>query len=112
MKVYPKENNAYLEYKCPACGWHGIPVKVNVKEDNSWQWNGNLDKPTITPSVNHYYPESAYEQHPGLKRYRCHYIITDGIMNFCADCTHDKSGQSIIMVDYTDEEIKMREIKS
>lgn len=48
-------------YCCP-CGCGRVAplrVGVNVKPDGSrdgratWNWNGNTDKPTLTPSVHH-----------------------------------------------------------
>lgn len=89
---------------CPACEeMHPLP--------DSWNFqNKDLDKPTFTPSF----------MHSGLKRNMvdgkwvgegrnawlydaqgksipeiCHYILTDGILNFCSDCTHSFAGQSV-----------------
>lgn len=99
-----------LEYKCHACGWHSVPVKIGEKADKFWQWNGSVEKPTISPSVRHFYPESAYAAHPNLPAFCCHYIMTDGVLAFCGDCTHDKSGQSLPMLPYTDVEVKLHSL--
>ena len=92
-----------LEYKCHACGWHSVPVKIGVKEDKFWQWNGSLEKPTISPSVNH--SHGGYKGE--IKPFRFHYIITDGVIAYCGDCTHNKSGQTLPMIPYTDTEVKL-----
>lgn len=89
--------NGYLQYKCPACGSHAIPVQAT---DKNWQWNGDLEKPTISPSVKHFYPGSSYDEHPNLPKFICHYLIRDGNIEFCGDCTHDKSGQTFPLPDY------------
>lgn len=84
---------------CPAC------KEMHTLFD-TWHFNGNVDKPTYSPSF----------KHEGLKTIRdangvwtggwemkdgkpvpeiCHYILTDGILNFCADCTHELAGKSV-----------------
>lgn len=48
----------------------------DVREDGgqpTWEFNGNMEKPTFTPSLR--YP-------------RCHLILTDGIIHYCGDCYH------------------------
>ncbi len=93
---------------CPACQeMHPLP--------DSWTFNGNVDKPTFSPSF----------KHEGLKLNKdangkwvgegrdawlydangkpisevCHYILTDGVLNFCGDCTHDMAGKSVPMAE-------------
>jgi len=100
----------HLQYKCHACGWHSVPVKIGTKADKFWQWNGSLEKPTISPSVKHYH--NGYPKEEGcdaVPAFCCHYIITDGVIAFCGDCTHDKSGQVLPMIPYTEAEVKLHE---
>ena len=101
----------HLEYKCPACGHHGLPVKIGTKEDRFWDWNGDTEKPTIRPSVKHIYPESHYTQHPNCPQFICHYHITNGMIEFCGDCTHDKKGQTFPLEAFSEAEVKMRELE-
>lgn len=94
--------DGYLEYKCPACGSHAIPVMTKEK---NWGWNGDRDNPTIIPSVKHFhngYPEQ--EGHDSIPPFCCHYFIKNGNIEFCGDCTHDKRGQTIPLPDYTGEQ--------
>jgi hypothetical protein len=53
-----------------------------------WTFNGDLEKPTFTPSLlcNASYQES-----------RCHSIVTDGMIHFCGDCHHELAGKVIPM---------------
>lgn len=91
-----------LEYKCPACGSHAIPVKVGEKSDKHWQWNGSLEAPTISPSVKHFhngYP--AQEGHDAIPPFCCHYFIKDGNIEFCGDCTHVMNGQTLPLPDFS-----------
>ncbi len=31
-----------------------IPVRLGPKQQNAWQWDGNREKPTLTPSIWHH----------------------------------------------------------
>jgi hypothetical protein len=71
---------------CPACQeMHQLP--------DSWTFNGNLESPTFTPSFKH---TGHGEQ--GVER-TCHYVLTDGILNFCGDCTHALAGQAVPLLE-------------
>lgn len=60
--------------------------------DNRWTFvNGDHERPTFTASM------LAHES-PGSPR--CHSILTEGVWNYCADCTHDKAGQSVPAPDW------------
>lgn len=81
---------------CPACEeLHPLP-------DKGWTFNGDLHRPSFSPSF----------KHSGLRAivkggvwtgdfYRgpdgkpldgtCHYIITDGLIQFCSDSWHGRS---------------------
>lgn len=100
-----------IGFWCPGC-------KTIHWVDGSWKFNGNYDSPTITPSVavtsGHYVadhtPGSACwctynAEHPDkpapFRCERCHSIITDGAIAYCADSTHALSGQTVPMVDPT-----------
>lgn len=85
---------------CPACEEiHPLPDK--------WNFNGDLEKPTFSPSFKHegYLKcKEADGRWNGKWRrdaegrtipFVCHYILTDGVLNFCIDCTHDMAGKSV-----------------
>jgi hypothetical protein len=42
-----------LAYTCPCgCGSVGcIPVTIGEKVEKAWLWDGNLESPTLTPSI-------------------------------------------------------------
>lgn len=83
-------------YKCPGCdGLHSVPVEGAKK----WEWNGDLVKPTISPSVKHTWTFGD-ETNPKC----CHYFIKEGRIEFCADCTHDKSGQTLPLEPFSEED--------
>lgn len=67
----------YAHY-CPACEeMHPLP--------DSWHFNGDLEKPTFTPSFKHTIRWKDEER-------ICHYVLTDGVLNYCGDCTHSMRG--------------------
>jgi hypothetical protein len=78
---------------CPGCEEkHVLPWKRG-----GWTFNGNMERPTFTPSFLHQWrrmgadgvtPEDA----------RCHYILTDGVLNFCGDSKHALAGKSVPLV--------------
>lgn len=79
-----------VAYHCPACKMpHGVPVEGGT----AWGFNGKLDKPTLTPSVKH--TMTCY----GRSDKVCHYFIRDGRIEYCGDCTHAMSGQTVDLPD-------------
>jgi len=68
---------------CPGCDqMHRLPP--------GWTFNGDLVKPTYSPSFKH-----SMERTDGQWTKVCHYILTDGVLNFCGDSTHALAGQSV-----------------
>lgn len=79
-----------LCYWCEGCG-HGHSVPAD-----RWHFDGNLESPTISPSVRHFYthPET------GAQVTTCHYLLKAGVMKFCGDCEHKLAGQSRPLVNF------------
>lgn len=55
-----------------------------------WGFNGDLERPTLTPSVLTRFPY-------GLDQVQvvCHSFVTDGRIQFLGDCTHALAGQTV-----------------
>lgn len=76
---------------CPACEeMHPLP--------DSWTFNGDLCKPTFSPSFKHTLVRWTGGIDPVTHLGRgdrqqvvCHYIITDGKIQFCPDSWHGRS---------------------
>jgi len=67
---------------CPACErLHPLP--------DSWQFNGNFARPLFTPSFKQTFVAMGAEV-VGVEVV-CHYFITDGMIQFCADSWHGRS---------------------
>lgn len=63
---------------CPGCGC------LHAFDPERWQWNGDLEAPTFSPSM----LVRAWEGAP-----RCHSFVTAGRIRFLADSTHELAGQ-------------------
>lgn len=64
---------------CPGCEhMHPLP-------DQGWTFNGDLERPTFSPSFKQHLRGNAV----------CHYILTDGVLNFCNDSHHALAGKSV-----------------
>jgi hypothetical protein len=79
-----------LAFVCPGCvlfggtGLHMLPVRGDTADQPSWDWDGDEDAPTLSPSV--------------LTRYNddvCHSFIRGGMVEFLSDCTHELAGQTV-----------------
>lgn len=62
-----------LRYICPCgCGrMRIVPAQTGEKVERRWLWNGNKNKPTLTPSIN------------CLDGCKWHGFITDGVFTTC-----------------------------
>ncbi|HSW89826.1 MAG TPA: DUF6527 family protein [Patescibacteria group bacterium] len=84
-----------LAFVCPGCalnggtGLHMLPVNTDQKSP-AWDWDGNTEAPTISPSILTGKDDDAH---------RCHSFLTAGVFNFLDDCVHDLKGQSVQMPD-------------
>jgi len=85
--------NGQAYYYCPGCKEpHAVsidPERARVMRDGSkpcWTFNGNVDAPTLSPSVN-------YPNH-------CHHFVRDGQIQFLGDCTHALAGQTVELPDW------------
>lgn len=89
-----------IAHWCPACEKvHVFTTDGKNTSGAGWAWNGSVDKPSFTPSMlirwgKHCDP--SWEEMGGV----CHYILTDGVINFCGDCTHAMVGQSVPLPDW------------
>jgi hypothetical protein len=87
---------------CPGCDQaHGINTNI-------WTWNGDLERPTFSPSVlvqaNYAEPPITPENIEQWKREPweqrvvrrvCHSFVTDGRIQFLGDCTHALAGETV-----------------
>ena len=66
---------------CPGCGnEHPFTVDKIDEKGNMWDWNGDVDKPTFSPSM------LVNKDTPAL---RCHSFVEGGKIRFLKDCFHE-----------------------
>lgn len=88
-----------LLFACPGCaaggpvgylGIHLLPVNAPDIGKPSWDWDGDLEAPTLSPSI-------LTHEH-GLYP-RCHSFLKAGVFEFLKDSTHPLAGQHVLMPD-------------
>lgn len=95
-----------LCFVCPGCaeltptgsGLHMIPVTTTEHRD-SWTWDGNLEAPTLEPSI------LTNKNDPSK---RCHSYLRAGVIEFLGDCAHSLAGQRVPLPDLPDWFVKER----
>lgn len=94
-RVYPlNDTNGVLDsygFYCPGCKCHH---SFAIKGHLSWKFNGDLKKPTFTPSL--------VVWHTRKPERRCHLFVTDGKIRFLSDCHHELAGKTVEMGDTND----------
>lgn len=94
-------------FRCPGCDEAHI-VYVEPRDGPAWGFNGDLQRPTFTPSIlvtwEYGYPPvtaknfSEYQRSPWEQETRkavCHSFVTDGQIQFLDDCTHALAGKTV-----------------
>lgn len=113
-KVEPSPTGPDFLFWCDGCHCaHGIWTIQRNASNAIWTFNGNLEKPTVSPSIKIEYPAweppvtpenmdkwRANPWHQTKKTYICHCVINDGVINYGADSTHGLSGQTLPMTPF------------
>lgn len=97
-----------VSFKCPGCGdGHAVPTG-----EGGWGWNGDLQRPTLTPSLlvrSGHYTDGWKPgdgcwcgKDYGLECYRCHSFVRDGKIQFLGDSTHKLAGQTVDLAEIDD----------
>ena len=75
---------------CPAC-------EEAHRLTNAWQFDGNLELPTFSPSIMVVKPEGLAVSPRVIER--CHSFVRWGRWEYLADCDHALAGKTIPVVD-------------
>ena len=68
-----------LVWWCPGCAcYHGVPL-------DRWRWDGDLERPTLSPSV------------VITAREHCHCWIRGGLIEYLGDCSHRLQSATVEM---------------
>lgn len=87
-----------LLFFCPGCalgvgtGLHMLPVNSSAVKSPSWDWDGNLEAPTLSPSI------LTGKGSDNI----CHSFLKAGVFEFLSDSTHAFSGKKIAIPDLPD----------
>lgn len=85
-----------LMFWCPGCeaadgggGLHLLPIAGDTGGKPRWDFDGNLEAPTLTPSI-----LTRISRDPELV---CHSFLREGVFQFLNDCSHKLAGQHVPM---------------
>lgn len=90
-----------LVFRCPGCKGNHM-VRVGAGEGPRWTFDGNVERPTFSPSVLVTAVEDLDEDEiaQGVEpiNVRCHSFVTAGRIHFLGDCTHELANCTVDMV--------------
>jgi hypothetical protein len=90
-----------LAHWCPACeSMHAFALDGKNSSGAQWTWDGNVEQPTFTPSMN-----IRTGPRPTVPPGRpdagqidvCHYFLRNGVIEYLGDCTHALKGQQVAL---------------
>lgn len=81
-----------VRWDCPGCA---EPHAVPTHGPHAWGFNGDLERPTLTPSIL-CHPSGRLNDDGSVRQSPlCHSFVTDGRIQFLSDCTHALAGQTV-----------------
>ena len=89
MKVAEVEDQpGYYIFDCPGC-LNSHFINTNPEYGPVWQFNKDLEKPTVSPSIF----VNAGKTNPTA--HQCHSFVKDGNIQFLNDCSHSLAGKIV-----------------
>jgi len=90
----PTKDRQYISadytFFCPGCKkYHGVWTTNRNDNQAIWQFNGDINKPTVSPSL-----LVRFSYSDGSSAI-CHSFIREGKIEFLSDCTHELANQTI-----------------
>lgn len=71
-----------------------VQLKGSRKDTGNWSWNGDVDRPTLKPSI---LTRADFGEEREQKI--CHSFVNDGKIQFLSDCTHELAGQTLDLLE-------------
>lgn len=105
MKIFFSKNGKCAFFYCPSShsykdgagrNLHRIPIP-------RWTFTTADGKVSMSPSMNE--SSNLNNEHPRIPGYRCHFTITNDMLSFCSDCTHELANKTMELPDLTEEQI-------
>lgn len=104
-----EEAKGIIAINCPGCGhYHAIYTKKPSYNGSQWNFNGDFERPTFSPSLlirtGHFATGEKKEDCGWCKEGGnvcsiCHSFIRDGRIQFLDDCTHNLKGKTVDLPD-------------
>lgn len=92
-KILRSQGGGRVAFWCPGCdGPHSLPVRPD--HSPSWDWNGNAEAPTLSPSI-----LSRLTYSSGREDI-CHFFVRAGNIEFLGDCTHELAGKIVAIPEW------------
>lgn len=80
--------------ECPGCKTlHQIHTVRSNPNGPNWSFNGDMLKPTFSPSL------FVNRDQSNPTQPACHSFIRNGVWQFLNDCTHELAGQNVPMIE-------------
>lgn len=107
IRLIDEEQGVY-DFECKGCGMRHAIYTISKNHSNAvWKFNGDVNKPTFSPSINstwgYMVPNINKEELDYYKKEdmggKCHFFVRDGQIQFLNDCTHKLKGQTVPMDD-------------
>jgi len=101
-----RENSPDYIFFCPACQCgHGIWTTSRNENNALWDFDGNMESPTISPSIllRHTKYETGEDGMPikeTVNNIVCHSFVKNGMIQFLGDCTHELKNQTIELPEF------------
>lgn len=95
VELINKDRGEYM-FWCLGCNsYHSVTTLVKNEKGCQWQFNGNIESPTFTPSI--------VVNKDFLERL-CHSSIADGKIQYHGDCFHSLKNQIIELQNVEEED--------
>jgi hypothetical protein len=96
MRVIRKATNGHRIFFCPGCkNAIALPTQETQGPGPKWDFNGDLEKPTFSPSILTRYDFGSDGQNPKI----CHSYIRNGQIEFLSDSSHSLAGKTVPLQD-------------
>ena len=89
VKVHPNDPEMYMFWDVATDESNAFYIR---KSKPSWNWNGDYENPTVSPSI--------LLRRPGFVN---HCFIRDGKIQYLNDCTHSMAGKTVDMVNFPED---------
>lgn len=104
------EGEQLLMFWCPGCDEAHGPIVARVRPERPlWVWNGDRDRPTLSPSIlvqgkrpitNEEADRILAGEALAIPDRVCHSFVRDGQIEFLSDCTHALAGRTVSLPEW------------